>query len=310
MQRKLLSFLLLTQCSVVYCNNDLPVISDEKHAENRQDYETSRNKINDLEQQIAEEKKKKDSIDAELYNHEQRNAFRQAFVEMLTGNQDTVAQHKARSDKHSEKISSDLKKNDNGIEAGWFFGVNDPLPGSRSAQEYARIALLIQERNKIDENFVAQMNGHKNKMITDILPSLKQDTDRKINMIQHSYLPAFQRCDCYEGEQYFICLADEGVNKQQVSEEFVDKFIQNIFIAAFEQAKKQNIPLTQEEIIAIADAHQITRETIIRLKLYEGELKKAIRREKPEQKEEEKTSILEESKKDVQELKDALTDSQ
>lgn len=255
---------------------NLPIISDEEHAQNLKRYEELRTKIDDGERLTRGFKTEKDAIEPAIYSYLQRKQYQTRFVEELkAGAPDengNIAQYKKNNNAESTKASIQRKKRDNGIERAWGSGVTDPIADSRAAFEYARINGHEKNENNIDDKLMQEHLAHKAFVVKTILPKLRDDLKRRREVIELTYLPAFELCRCNENPD--ACLEREG---SSVSEEFIEKFIGVAYDSAHQQALKQGIPLTRQELVEIAAENGITNEGVKSVNAKKEQLKRAMR---------------------------------
>lgn len=304
MQKRLLSLVVITTmifpCAVSYAQETVPVISEAQHAENKKKYEELKNNINALDAQILASKTERDALESLLFSHDERNKFEEQLFNALTGEDKALAQLKKNSNENVSSVRDQRKKRNNGIERAWFSGVTEPIPGSPVAEVYARAEKNANQQIDILEKIFIEHEKYKNIVEKEILPTTKDDLLRRINVIELSYIPAFRKC-CSDDE-YYRCLANEGINKEQVSENFVDNFVRASYVAAYRQAIKKGVPCTQEKVTTIVEKNKITKEAAANLAIIAEELKKAIRGEQGSlpilQEPEDKSSIFGDPKED------------
>lgn len=282
MQNKLFSLVaivaIVVSCNVNYAQETVPVISDAQHAENQKKYRDLAEEINALEGKASEKKAEKDAIESNLHSYEQRVNFRNQLIKELAGEKDAIQNYKSSSDKKADERELRMKKNDNGITTTWFGYLNEPISDSRSGKEYARIAARIADQKDSNNKMSHEHAGYMRMVEADILPELHDILSRKIGTM-NDHLAAFAECGCYTGTDYDKCLDDQGLTMRQRSAEFPSAFVARAYQAAYENAKKNNIPVTQEEIIAIALANKITKEKAAQAELKKEVLKRSIERE-------------------------------
>jgi hypothetical protein len=283
MQKKLLSLLMLVSCGVMYCEENLPVISEEQYAENMEKCEKLVASINTLSEQLIEQKKEKDAVAAILYNHDQRKIFREKLVVEFAAENDAeekaLVSYKGYSDTHTDKIMQQKKEKHNGITCGWFYGITEPLANSETAKDYARFGQEVKTKKNIDQKLCEEHIKYKKIAAAEVWQELNRDVVRRNNVIELSYLPAFRRCNGLCDDEYYRCLGTEGINKEQVSENFVENFRMAAFIAAHQQAVKKGIPITLEEMIFCAKKNKVTKDPVAKLNANAEVLKKAIKGE-------------------------------
>lgn len=308
MQKKLLSLMIIINCGFIYGDEKLPVISDEENVEHFTKFNELRSEIDVLKKQAMEKEKEKDEIESLLHIYYQRKKYREKLVDALGDEKSfsAIGKYKISSDTSTTNSVEDKKAKNNGIEAGWIYGVTEPKPNTPCAYEYARIYSWRDGRLKDDASLSQEYTQYQNMVEKEIWPSLNVDLQRRINVVEVSYIPAFKVCDCHSGDEYYRCLVNEGINKEQVSEEFVEKFVAAAFTNAYNHTMQKNIPVTLDELIAGAEKNKITKEAFARLMAAKENLKKAIRRERLDPQphidltgeNKEKPSIIEDLKED------------
>lgn len=304
MQKKLLSLLMVTTCGIMYGENTptvknnekVPKISQEEHVKNKSRFEVLEKELGEDKSAIEKKRAERDALEIAQYRYTQRNIYRQTMVEQLSAKQDkdskniTILNYHAKSKNATQDAGNEMRKKDNGIQltgvfASVFAGLTPPAEGSASDIEYKRIERMVTLQNEVDDKLLYEHAQYGNKIEAEILPFIDQELLKKDNTIHDVYIATFIRChECKKNpDEYMSCLSGEGVSREAATENFVETFFGRVFQAAYARVSKDGIPLTQEEIIAIAASNPKTRATVAKVAATKERCKKAIKGELPEQ---------------------------
>jgi hypothetical protein len=272
--------------SDTYCAQDtVPVISDEQHAENEKNVEHLVVEINEDEEKIDLKKKNKDALENELYSHRKRVAFREKYIDELSGQKDAIKNYKNQNDISLNKVNTEMKKRDNGITAttdGFFANafLSAPQPDSRSGKAYARADKTTADQKEINRKLAEEHMQYVATAENILLPNLNNVLIRKIITLDN-LIASFRQCDCYFGDEYDKCLDEEGITTRQRSKDFPAIFVRRAYAAAYEAAQKEGSPIKdEEEIIKLAALNEITKSSAAKAEEKQEELRKAIARER------------------------------
>ena len=278
----------------------LPTISEARNQENRKKYDETKEKINDLQKQIDDVKKGKDELESELYSYEQRNMFRDNLVHELSHDLEALKNYKSNADTQANNRRDERKKADNGIDRAWFSGVTEPTKDSRAALEYARIGGLGDKQLEGNKKLYSEHVQYSKTMNETILPKLSEDLKNRNNTLESLHLRGFREC----GLSNFDCLASYSITKDQMTEQFIEKFVDAPYNSAYKMVLENNIPVTREELVAIALGNKISKEIADKINKNKEAFKDAINPQpKPEKEQIDLTKDQPESKKDPVDLK-------
>ncbi len=276
MQKKLLSLLFVSSCSLVYAQEaqkNVPIITPEQHEKNKQQCAESKAKINSLSSQLLEEKEKKYALELELHGHDQRNTFIEKLVIELSHGGDRLLRHKDSSNTAVEEQGKDKKKKAGAIEGslwGWF----TPEQESMCAQEVQLIDKLTAGKKDINEKLYKEIKGYHTVVENRIFPELREQLGKLYIGMDTLHLQQYQTCRKLQGDEYCKCL--EG---SVLSEDQVDKKIDSKLYNAYVKAVKEGAPITLEQFKENAKYNKTTREIVAKIEALREELKREIRRE-------------------------------
>lgn len=289
MKNKLMFLMVITAMITIsdaYCAQEtVPVISDEKHAENEKQLKELTEEINEDEEKIDLKKKNKDALENELYSHRKRTAFREKFIDEVSGKKDAIKNYKNENDKRLNKANAEMKRRDNGITAstdGFFSNafLSAPQADSRSAKAYARADTSTAEQKEINRKLAEEHMQYVVAAQNDLLPNLNNVLIRKVITLDN-LIASFRQCDCYFGDEYDKCLDEEGITARQRSKDFPATFVRRAHAAAYEAAQKAKLPVKdEEEMIKLAALNEITKSSAAKAEEKQEELRKVIMRER------------------------------
>lgn len=236
----------------------LPTISEAQHKNNLEEYSKSQKDIEALQAEIDAKKKRKDNLEVEMHNYEQRNGFENNLVHELTNNAESLKAYKTWSNTKAKEELVERKKADNGIDRGWFSGVTEPTEKSRAALEYARIQALTDGKYNGTTKLEDEHIKYRNIMIATILPKLAEDLNNRNDAMETLYLRGFKEC----GLTNFDCLASYSITKEQMKPEFIQNFVNAPSLAAYKRILEHNIPITEKELAALIAGNKLTKEAV------------------------------------------------